>query len=379
MVPLGVFETLGIPPPEFSEAIYRYNFYRLIGSAREVHLIYRGSDDRPRSRYIEEIVWNEERRQKKINVMPVQQTVVPVNLKRDIYPPVIDKTASVISALCMKGFSPSSLDVYVACPLLFYFTRLMGLEERQGFSPDIDASSRGDVIHRILFDTFLPFTGIPLVREMENEVLESLHRALQKHLTEQNSSGEYYLFRNMAQYKLESFIKGHLRDLKEPCIVRYLEEKLSSQFLIDSVPVILSGKVDRIDCDPSGERYAIIDYKSGSRSGQYPSQILKKTDFTDIVSIHDHVPSFQLPVYMNILSAARDIPIENISARLIILGKNSEEPFFKNKQNDNGTLIAAYTDGIRTVIAHMLDPDKPFAAFDTRQCMECRARDLCHV
>ncbi|MBP1747830.1 MAG: hypothetical protein H6Q52_369 [Deltaproteobacteria bacterium] len=379
VVPLGVFETLGIPSPEFSEAIYRYNFYRLIGSAQEVHLIFRGSDDKPRSRYIEEIIWKEERRQNKINVMPVQQTVMPVNLKREIFPPVIDKTGPVLSALRTKGFSPSSLDTYVACPLLFYFTRLMGLEERQGFSTDIDASSRGDIIHRILFDTFLPFAGVPLMRERENDVLESLQRALQKHLAEQHNSGEYYLFRNMAQYKLESFIKGHFRDIKEMCIIKYLEQKLSAQFFIDTGPVLLSGKVDRIDCDHAGEKYTVIDYKTGSLSGQYPSKILNKTDFSDIVSIHDHVPSFQLPVYMIIFSSARNIPIENISARLIMLGKNSEESFFKNKQNDNGRLIAAYTDGIRTVISHMLDPNTPFAAFDTKRCMDCRARNLCHV
>lgn len=379
VVPLGVFETLGIPPPEFSEAIYRYNFYRLIESAREVHLIFRGIDERPRSRYIEEIVWKEERKQKAINVMPAQQTTIPVNLKRGIFPPVIVKTESVISALYIRGFSPSSLDAYVACPLLFYFTRLLGLEERQSFSTDIDALSRGDVIHRILLDTFLPFAGVPLTRDRENDVLESLQRALQRHLTEQYNSGEYYLFRNMARHKLTSFIKSHFKDCEEPFVIKYLEEKLGIQFLAGSIPVILSGKVDRIDCDLAGQKYTVIDYKTGSVAGQYPAQILSKTDFSNIISIHDHVPSFQLPVYINIFSASRNVPIENISARLVMLGKNSQEPFYKNRQGNNAEVIAAYTHGIRTVISHMLDPDKPFTAFDTKRCMECRARDLCHV
>ncbi len=379
VVPVGVFETLGIPPPEFGEAIYRYNFYRLVGSAREVHLIFRGSDDRPRSRYIEEIIWKEERRQEKLNVMSVKQTVVPVNLRRDIFPPVIAKTGPVISAMRAKGFSPTSLDTYVQCPLLFYFTRLAGLEERQGFSTDIDASSRGDIVHRVLFDAFTPFVGIPLTGQMEKDVLESLDRALKMHLSEQNLSGEYYLFRNMARYKLESFIKRHLRDIGDKRIIRYLEQKLKSRILVNDTPVTVSGKVDRIDCDDTGLVHDIIDYKTGSMSGQYPSKILHNTDFADIASIHDHVPSFQLPLYMIIFSKDKNIPIENVTARLIILGKNSEEPFFKSKQIDNRELVAAYSEGIRTVISHMLDPGLPFAAFDTRRCMECRARDLCHV
>lgn len=379
LIPVGVFAALGIPTPEFSEAVYRYNLYRLIGGSREAHLIYRGSDDRPRSRYVEEIVWNEERRQKAINVMPVRQTVMPVNLRRDIPPPVIEKNPSVISALYVRGFSPSALDTYVTCPLLFYFTRLAGLEERQGFSTDIDATSRGDTVHRILHDTFLPFAGFPLAREMESEVLESLDRALQKHFTGQPNSGEYYLFRNMAQYKLTSFVKSHLKNREGPFIVRSLEEKLASQFPVGDTSVKLSGKLDRIDSDPQGERYTVIDYKTGSHAAQYPAGVLKRTDFRDIVSIHEHVPSFQLPVYMNIFSASRDIPIENVSACLIMLGRNSEEPFFKAKQDNRAELTAAYTQGIKTVIAHMLDPDEPFTAFDTRRCMDCRARDLCHM
>lgn len=379
VVPIGVFETLGIPTPEFSEAIYRYNFYRLIGSAREVHLVFRGSVDRQRSRYIEEIVWHEEKQQKTLNVMPVGQTIVPVNLKRDILPSAIKKTPSGISALSVRGFSPSMLDAYIACPLFFYFTRLIGLKEHEGFSTDIDATSRGDIIHRILYDTFLPLQGMPLTRDMEDTILVSLDRALGKYFTESSNSGEYYLFRRMAQYKLRSFVKAHLKNCEGPFVVQYLEEKLAAPFLVDGVPVNLSGKVDRIDCDATGEAFTVNDYKTGGARGQYPAGVLKKTDFLDIASIHEHVHSFQLPVYINIFSAAKGVPIENISARLILLGKNTEEQFYKPRQDSRPELIAAYTEGIRTVISHMLNPDVPFAAFDTKKCMGCSVRDMCHV
>ncbi len=379
VVPIGVFETIGIPTPEFSEAIYRYNFYRLTGSAREVHLVFRGSVDRQRSRYIEEIVWREEKKQKMLNVMPVGQTIMQVNLKRDILPPAIEKTPSVISALSVRGFSPSILDAYIACPLFFYFTRLIGLEEHEGFSTDIDATSRGDIVHRILYDTFLPLQGMPLTREIEDTILGSLDNALKKHFTENSNSGEYYLFRGMAQYKLRSFVKTHLKNCEEPFIVQYLEEKLAAPFLVDGVPVNLSGKVDRIDCDTTGTAFTVNDYKTGGGRGQYPAGVLKKTDFLDIASIHERVPSFQLPVYINIFSSAKNIPIENINARLILLGKNTEEQFYKPRQDSRADLIAAYTEGIRTVVAHMLNPDIPFAAFDTKRCMQCSVRDMCHV
>ncbi len=378
VVPIGVFETLGIPSPDVSESVYRYNFYRLVEGAREVHLIFKGSDDRLRSRYIEEIIWKEERRQKKIGVMPAGQTILTVNLKRETLPPVIEKTDSVILEMRRRGFSSSSLDAYVACPLLFYFTRLMGFEEKQAFSTDIDGSSRGNVIHRILFDTFHPFLGMPLTKDSQSDIMESFNRAFGRRLEDTYNSGEYYLFRRMAHYKIQSFIRRHFDNMKDTCVIRYLEEKLTSRFLAGDAPVILSGTIDRIDSDQTGQTYTIIDYKTGYETRQYPAKILSKTDFTDMLSIHDHVPSLQLPVYINIFCAARGVPTGMIDARLFKLGTNVEESFNPGKAGDPSP-GAAYTEGIRTVISHMLDPDKPFAAFDTKKCMDCRARNLCHV
>ncbi|MEN6616226.1 MAG: PD-(D/E)XK nuclease family protein, partial [Syntrophorhabdus sp.] len=162
VIPLGVFEMLGIPSPEFTESIYRYNFYRLIASAQDVHLVYRTQDETPRSRYIEEIIWAEEKRQRKLDIIPVDRSVFPVNLRRDLVTPTIGKTPAALDAILNRGISPSSLDAYVSCPLLFYFTRLLRLEDRRAFSDDMDAAERGELIHAILHETFLPHLGMPL-------------------------------------------------------------------------------------------------------------------------------------------------------------------------------------------------------------------------
>ncbi len=379
LVPLGVFETLGIPPPEFTEAIYRYNFYRLVGSAKEVHIIYRGTEDRPRSRYVEEILWEEEKRQGRLNVIPVRQTILPVNLKRESVLPTIDKTDAVIGAIKLRGLSPSAVDAYVRCPLLYYFTRLIRLEERRTFSGDIEATDRGGIIHTILFDTFRHFRGKPLSESSEDAVRSHLQEALKAHFDKTSDSGDVYLFRRIASYKLDSFIGKHLKALREPVVIEYLEEKFSAPLTIDGSAVTLSGRIDRVDRNPASGRHTVIDYKTGT-SGQYPSKILQKTDFSDILSIHDHVPSFQLPIYMHIFSTHEGIPLENMDAGLILLGSNTEESFFKSKDEiERKILLDAYTRGLETVISHMLDPDKPFTAFDTTGCMDCDARNLCHV
>lgn len=379
VVPLGVFETLGIPPPEFTEAIYRYNFYRLVGSAREVHLVYRASDDRPRSRYIEELLWKEEKAQGRLDVIPVRQTVLPVNLKRDTLPPVIEKTDAAMRALKANSLSPSALDTYIRCPLLYYFTRLIGIEERRTFSGDIEATDRGEIIHGILHETFRPFLGFTLANDMEDELRKSLDNALKSHFKNGPGSGEFYLFQRIAAYKLDSFLRRHLKSLSEPVIIKYLEERFRADVKIKGEAVTLSGRIDRVDRGTASGRYTVIDYKTGT-ARQYPARIMQKTDFGDITSIHDHVPSFQLPVYMHIFSTQESVPLDSMDARLILLGSNGEEAFFKSKDGiENKSLLHAYTQGITTVLSHMFDPNEPFSAFDTSRCMDCPVRNLCHV
>jgi ATP-dependent helicase/DNAse subunit B len=255
----------------------------------------------------------------------------------------------------------------------------MGLEERRTFSGDIEATDRGNIIHRILSDTFSPYLRLTLTKASEDGLRECLQRAMERHFKDIPASGDYYLFQRIAAYKLDSFLKRHFRALSEPVAIECLEEAFRKHLEVRGSTVSLYGRIDRVDRNITSGRYTVFDYKTGTAK-QYPSRIMEKADFSDILSIHDHVPSFQLPVYIHILSAAKNTPVERIDAALILLGNNTEEAFLKGKdEEENRRLFEAYSKGIETVVSHMLDPDKPFEAFDTYRCTECPARDLCHV
>ncbi|HOW54888.1 MAG TPA: PD-(D/E)XK nuclease family protein [Syntrophorhabdaceae bacterium] len=379
LVPLGVFETLGIPPPEFTEAIYRYNFYRLTGSAKDVHLIYCSAEDRPRSRYIEEMLWEEEKKQGKLSVIPSQHTVLAVNLKRESSPPFIEKTDAMIASMRQRGLSPSAVDTYVRCPLSYYFSRLIGLEKRQVFSEDIETTDRGGIIHGILLETFRPFLGLALTKEMEDDVRSAMEKAIKTYFDASPPSGEFYLFQRIAAYKLDSFLKKHMRDLDGPVVIEHLEERFAAALQTEGVPIKLSGRIDRVDHHSKTDSRTVIDYKTGT-SKQYPAKITQKTDFSSILSIHEHVPSFQLPMYMLMFSAQQGVPLDRMDAKLILLGSNSEETFLKGKADtERKALLDAYMTGIETVVSHMFDPRKPFTAFDNDLCMDCPVKSLCHV
>ncbi len=170
-----------------------------------------------------------------------------------------------------------------------------------------------------------------------------------------------------------------MRDLDGPVVIEHLEERFAAALQTEGVPIKLSGRIDRVDHHSKTDSRTVIDYKTGT-SKQYPAKITQKTDFSSILSIHEHVPSFQLPMYMLMFSAQQGVPLDRMDAKLILLGSNSEETFLKGKADtERKALLDAYMTGIETVVSHMFDPRKPFTAFDNDLCMDCPVKSLCHV
>ena len=103
LIPLGIYDILGIPSPEYNEEIFRYYFYRLVRSARDVHLLYIDSEEKPRSRYIEQLIWEQERATQTINAIKVDKKTYKINVHLQSTLPVIEKTEKVQNILREKN------------------------------------------------------------------------------------------------------------------------------------------------------------------------------------------------------------------------------------------------------------------------------------
>ncbi|HVN97318.1 MAG TPA: hypothetical protein VMT62_12895, partial [Syntrophorhabdaceae bacterium] len=125
LVPLGIYDILGIPSPEYTEEMYRYYFKRLITSARNVRLLYIDSEDKPRSRYIEQLIWEKERTAQSLNVIEVDRAAYKINVRLQSTPPAIEKTERIRTLLKANAFSPTAIDDYVRCPALFYYKQVL--------------------------------------------------------------------------------------------------------------------------------------------------------------------------------------------------------------------------------------------------------------
>jgi len=380
LIPLGIYDILGIPSTEFNEEIFRYYFYRLIRSARHVHLIYTDSEEMPRSRYIEQLIWEQESSTGTLNKVSVHKLTQKINVHRPDTEPLIEKTEYVLNALREKAYSPSVIDDYIACPVLFFHRHVLRFDEAKGIREDIDASDRGKIIHSILNDTFNGYLNREISSQSYEELLIKVRAAVAKHFGKSDISGDYYLFQKLAAFKLESFLRKHVKETETPFFIKHLETKIEEVLDINRYRIRMKGRIDRVDYFPQNNTYMIIDYKTGGGTSQYPRSSLKHVNFLSMDDIRKYINSFQLPIYLYLFTKRFDIPIADVNAKLVLLKNNTEEMLFRdNESGEKETIFTHYMNGVATVIKDILDPAKPFGPFDTDSCETCTFRSLCHM
>jgi hypothetical protein len=126
LIPREVMIKLNLDRLELEEEIQRYGFMRLISAAKEVHLIYQQNSDRTRSRFLEELIWEQEERMGKIGAVDIVRGAFEVSVERKQR--AIPKTPAMVDFLKSFRFSASSINTYLQNPYLFYCRYVLGLK-----------------------------------------------------------------------------------------------------------------------------------------------------------------------------------------------------------------------------------------------------------
>ena len=152
LIPYSIRKPYGLPTTDHQDAIFSYNFYRLIKRATNVFLIYdtRNNNDNSTgevSRFVKQLEY---------------LYGIEINKKQVIHIPEICKSEAIIiekseedmdlieEYFKNKGFTPSALNEYIKCPLKFYYTYIKGIREKSEPSITIDASQFGRIFHSVM-------------------------------------------------------------------------------------------------------------------------------------------------------------------------------------------------------------------------------------
>jgi len=401
-IPYDIRRDFKLPTHHQKNAVYGYHFYRLLQRSQNVHLLYNTEADElgggEKSRFIKQIISELPACNPGIKI--VEQVLSTPMIKGEPYPPIsipkINDVYERLKAKAIKGFSPTTLNLYRQCPLKFYYHSIAGLAQPQELEDTIDPQILGQAVHDALRQLYLPFKDHLLRKENITTMLSEADLAtdqafLKKYKGSELTFGKNLLLVRVAKILINKFLKSEsvlLDELKEEgkmLTVKFLEQFIEIHVNIqhkgEELNIRLKGFMDRVD--KIGDEWRIIDYKTG----RVEERDLKLDNLEELTRNPDLSMSFQLLSYAYLFDNWFDTTRQKIRAGIMPLKKGSDgflEVLLPSVSGEKpGSLIRAeHLEEFEKLLIKMLeeifDTEVPFIQTEDRKvCEKCTFINLC--
>lgn len=380
LLPEPLRRELGLPDHRHRSLVSAHNFHRLLAGAQDVCIYYRNGEDGAgalggksvRSRFVEELLWEEEKREGHLiepGTGPVKTVSFPIR-GIPLRETEIEKTGTIqnrlLDMLHKRSLSPSLLDSYLRCPVMFFYKYLTPLKPLDEVNEAGDPAELGTIVHDVLHHFFLPYRG-----KLTN--LSTLDPAdLQDEFTRRLTDSKF--FKQMPWDMREGLnlsgrerLRRFLKNQGTTTILK-LEEKIDQKTPIGDLNILLQGTLDRVDERAGG--ITILDYKTGGMP--MPKRgIWTDIDFWDdiargyeqetaddelLVMLAEKLPSLQLPLYAYLYYLENGVVPANAGwVELRTEGMESELFSDADSEEIREDAICEYTPrALRFVLSHML-------------------------
>lgn len=393
-IPFGVRQIFKMRLHLDREAIYAYNFYRLLQRAENIYLVYNteneGLGGGEKSRYITQLEHELSKYQPQTTIENTTVAVLPQTQQKHKKIEIAKNNliSEQLQEMAAKGFSPSSLSRYIRCGLQFYFEKILKLKNLEETEESLQASTIGSVLHKALEHLYMPYKGHILTTQILDEILGKHHEVCNMAFSEtlggvQTDSGKNLLLTELTKHQLERFLVNERNKLatnpsSDTTLIDtevVLSRTLKIQLPEKEISVKLYGMADRID--KLGETFRIIDYKSG----EVTKSELKVTDLRDLTTNPNYDKAFQLMMYYWLYSKT-NTPQEIPVCAIISLKKPSDwlielklpTPLSDEDQSDLENFQAL----LEELLTTLLDPNQPFSQTDDlNHCKYCDFKSVC--
>lgn len=284
-IPYNLRKGFGLPTYEHQDSIFSYHFYRLINRAKRIFLLYdtrtEGLQTGEVSRYFNQLRYlypNSFDIRNRLAVYEVSSTdSLSISVQKDEN--IVKRLQSFLSG--ERSLSASAINMYLDCPLQFYFTVVEQMQEADEISETIEADTFGSIFHSVMEWLYEPLEGklvtadlLHNMRKNDKLLTATIERSFAKNYFKRDEehpkklTGQNYLTGEV----LKRYVKKVLQtDAKQtPFVYVQSEKKLLTNYPLPSGRVVsLKGFIDRID--ESSKKTRIIDYKTGKGILQYKS------------------------------------------------------------------------------------------------------------
>jgi len=386
-IPYNLRREYGLTTSRHNTAVYAYHFYRLLQRTRHVRLIYNCSSDGmvkgEMSRFMTQLLV--ETRLPVRHFALTSKQALPTNR-----PPIIPKPENLPATLAT--LSPSALNTYLRCQLMFYFQRVARLKEPAPPADVIEPNTFGTIFHHaaeLIYREKLTERGALITAEtLERFLKEGGDERLAGYIRrsfEDNGIDYHIIVAEVVKSYLRQLIRHDLR--LTPFVVKgtelNTETPLEIPYGAGTVTVRLKGNIDRLDLVEAGgiTTLRVVDYKTG---GQPESA----RDLEQLFTPAEKHPHYVLQTFLYSLTLL-DKTSYPIAPALFFVHKAAGEDYVpyidlgegkaKAPVMDFRRIAPEFRERLIALIAEILDPERPFAPTPfERFCENCPFTALCH-
>jgi RecB family exonuclease len=408
LLPEPLKGAFGLAGREQEEAIVRYHFERLIACAKEVHLLWQSSTlptssgmegKKVRSRFIESLLWREEKRQGVVLEGAVSKSSLRIADESLMRKEGLAKGEGehqrvwdfLSSWSGIHGISASLLNTYLQCPLKFYYHYLLGLRKTIIVSEDVDSAALGEILHQVLEEYFSRYRKQTYIKAAENDP-ERLISIFKEHFT---GSAMYYSLAPEKRFFLEYVavfrLKNYLAQMPDKTFISALEEEYRLKLPLAPGEFTFYGKVDRIDRREGHQ--IILDYKTGKveafAKGHFERKILPfalpdEFSYEGLKAVREAMRDLQLPFYVLLVASGSEAELGGTLTAYVELGRGGEERYFIHPDRFDelqGASIAWFSKTfpalLTYVIDHMIEAPLYFRTTEAEDCRFCEYESVC--
>ena len=427
-IPFLLREAFELTTPFRQDSVYAYHFYRMLQRAKDVTLVYGNVTDSTnrgeRSRFMSQLLVESGKHISQKILQTNEESVIRTRT-------MVEKDADIQSRLSrLQRISPSALNKYMRCELLFYYSYILGIRDHDdNLDGEIDNKLFGSIFHdasEFLYDTLTgtdrasidkdhPFAGpgkavskelIEWALKEESGVIDkSLTEAFEMDLFGGSGNGGHRREYNGLQLLNRQVIRHYLEkllslDLKTPSLsIRGLEGDAFMDFQFEAngetLEKEIGGRIDRLDeteaPNHQGRCIRVLDYKTGAKLPSIKS--LEEVFSTDAVENHSDY-FFQVMLYSMIVSQSEEINPHHlpVSPALLFIQKASEKDYTpviyfstgegkkssKLPIDDIRPYISEFRERLAGLLGEIFDYSYPFhPTTHIERCINCDLKDVC--
>lgn len=344
-----------------------------------MHCFFTESGNHEKSRFLEKLLWEEQRKKQSLDVKDLIQ-VIRYNVQLSTAKPdAVEKTPAVLDYLRRFEYTATSLDTWLTCQLKFYYAHVLKLSEKDEVTDNIDQFEVGSLVHDVLTAFFQRTVGRALTpADLDLTLLGQRIDTLYAEKYGTDLVGPSYLVKQQLVRQLEAFITGYQRPKIKQEDVRL--EGLEEVVTVNTGGFSFTGRIDRIE--RRGDQHVILDYKTG-RDDSHVRINIDKLIAEDPSTWRSAISSFQLPMYMLLYSEAKNVPITSILPAYLFLGRNEIAPDIETGIGGKYHTAAEVYEAVRPILFgtlnEILDPAKRFEPTEElhKACPQCPYRAIC--